>query len=384
MTGRSVIHPLATLLAPRPSSAKVVILAALLSIGASATGGCAVKAPADAAPADAPPARAMAVRVSPAEATTHVPRVVLSGDLEPDRMAMVGFALGGTLEELLVRRGDVVKRGQSLGRLGADVARAQLAQARAGLAAAEAQRSLAEDAHQRVEELQGEGAASAASLRQTSANRDLGRAQVDAATAQLAAAETALGLHSAEAPIDGLVTRAPDGPGISVQAGMPLFVVERTEVLVLKSSVSPSEATDLRVGTAVRIVDPERGVSEVGGRIRLVLPSADPMTHRVPVEVEVPNAQGTFFAHSFVRGEVVGEERAALAVPGSALTRSEGGHALWVRDAQGQAARVPVRLLDQRGEQAIVLRLDGMDGALDVIVRPDHDLVEGRPIGGGA
>lgn len=353
-----------------------LLLAACASDAAS-TGGEGAPEPATAAPPSQP-------AIVAATTLDFTPTIVLSGDLEPDRMAMVGFAVGGTLDEVVARRGDRVSNGQVLGRLGADVARATLAQARAGLAAAQAQLQLAEDAHGRFLELQGAGAASAASLRQSTANRDLALAQADAAQAQLEAAETNVRLHVAEAPFDGLVTRAPDGPGISVQAGMPMFVVERTNLLVLRASVTPAEARDLRAGLAVTLNDAERGVRAEGGRVRLVLGSADPATHRVPVEVEVDNADGRFVAHSFVRGTVVADPRPALEVPASAVTRVDGSHALWVRTADGRATRLAVRLLDQRGATAVVERTDGGQGQLDVLARPDHDLVEGRPVGGGA
>jgi RND family efflux transporter MFP subunit len=314
----------------------------------------------------------------PLEPLRHAPRVEMSGDLAPDRMALVGFALGGTLEDLVVRRGARVREGDPLGDLDDDVARATLDQARAGLAAAEAQLRLGQDGYDTTKDLQAQGAAAASSLRQSTATLDLVTAQRDAASAQLRQAEVALGLHHLRAPLAGLVTRAPDGPGIGIQAGMPVFVVEDTDPLVLHASVAPEEARGLQDGLAARVV-PEGGTPRDDARVRLVLGSADPQNHRIPVEIEVPNPDGLLVAHAFARASVTLPEQDALGVPASALVQADGSYALWAAGADGLALRVPVRVLHLEGDRAI-LDAASVPPGLRAIARPRHDLLPAQRV----
>src|SRR5262249_8354994 len=85
-----------------------------------------------------------------------------------------------------------------------------------------------------------------------------------------------------------------------------------------------------------------------------VIPSADPSTRRIPVEIVVPNETGRFTAHTLARAVVpMGAVEDALAVPASALSSQGGDHVYAI--AGGEVRKVPVTVID-RGSQLIVLK----------------------------
>jgi len=82
--------------------------------------------------------------------------------------------------------------------------------------------------------------------------------------------------------------------------------------------------------------------------VRLVVPSVDPATNRVPVETAVPNADRRLMAHAFARAILPSSgERAAFRVRQAALTQDQGAFSVWMAGADGRVMAVRVELLAQ-------------------------------------
>jgi multidrug efflux pump subunit AcrA (membrane-fusion protein) len=120
--------------------------------------------------------------------------------------------------------------------------------------------------------------------------------------------------------------------------------------------------------------------------VRLVLPSVDPSTGRVPVEVAVPNADGRLLAHAFARaGFLTGKPRDAWKVPSAALVQREGALAVWGADADGKARAVPVRILAQAADGAVVdPGAGGWPAGVRVVAAPPLGISEGVRVAEGA
>jgi multidrug efflux system membrane fusion protein len=129
------------------------------------------------------------------------------------------------------------------------------------------------------------------------------RAGVRQAEAVLALARANLNNHVLRAPFDGVVVRVPEGVGGMVGPGIPVFRLEKLDPLLLQATVGEHEAASIKVGDTVRF---SNGGREYEGTVKTVVGSLEAVTRRVPVEVEVGNADGLLLAGSYIRARLVG------------------------------------------------------------------------------
>jgi len=323
------------------------------------------KADASSAPAAPTAAATPTVKVVAARTVQAAPSEQVTGTLFPAQGLQVGFEVGGRLAAVKVTKGQAVKKGDVLGQLDPEIADAQVAQAEAAVAAAEAGAAMAADVAARNVKLQQEGGVSDLQNRSTTATAAQAQAQLLAARAQLAQARAARRRHDLKAPFSGTIIEAPEQTGATVGPGMPLFTVERLDTLLLKTTVGESLRSRLKPGVKVRVEATGSRAATDGAVVRTVLPSADPSTRRVPVELEVPNTDGAFVAHTLARAVLpLGEAQAAQVVPGSALASSNGDH-VWTVTAGGEVRRVDVQVLERREREVVVLAPSPLESVID-------------------
>lgn len=333
-------------------------------------GGAAAK-PADPAPS--------AARLAAPEKVRFAPRVVATGTLKARQSSPLAMSVPGTLQRIAVRRGQEVREGTLLAALDSGAASAARKQAEAAVAAARAQLALAADALARVERIREDEGVSEAQLVQARAQRDLAAAQVAAAEAQLEQAKVNLAHHSLVAPFSGVVTRVPDGVGITVAPGVPIVVLVSTRQLVLETSLTESEAAEIRSGEKVTVSVPASGARTSDAVVSVVVPAVEAETNRVPIEITVPNGDGRFLPNAFARAELArGKERDAFRVPAAALVQREARFALWVAGGDGKASVLPVRLLAEEGGAAIIVPEEGAwPEGVRVLQQPPLGIAEG-------
>jgi RND family efflux transporter MFP subunit len=325
-----------------------------------------------------------ASRLSAPERVRFAPQVVATGNLKPQQQAQLAFSVPGTLERIAVKRGQSVAEGTVLASLDLALARAAVAQAEAGGAAAGAQLRLAEDALARMTAIRKEDGIPESQLVQAQSQRDLAAAQALAAQAQLEQARVNLSHHVLRAPFAGVVTRVPDGTGIAVSPGTTLFTLESTRTLTLETSLTQEDAVGVDVGTRVTVIVPVTGARTEEATVRAVVPAVDSTTNRVPLEVAVPNPDGRFLSHAFARVHFPsGAPREALRVPAGSLTQREGAFSIWIAGADGRARVLPVRLLDQQAETAIVAP-EAFPAGARVVDTPPLGIAEGTLIAEGS
>lgn len=369
---------------PRPT----VLLAFTLGAALAACGRPPAAPAAPHAPAAPPVGQAAAREASAAarlvepEPVRHAAHVVATGTLKARQSATLAMSVPGTLASVAVRRGQEVRQGALLASLDDGVAAAAVRQGEAGVAAARAQLALAEDALGRVARIRSAEGASEAQLVQARAQRDLAAAQLAQAEAQLEQARVNLAHHHLRAPFPGVVTSVPDGTGIALAPGVPVVTLVGTRTLVLETSLTQEEAAELRPGARVQVAVPATGARSAEATVSAVVPAVDAATNRVPVEIAVPNGDGRFLPNASARAELPrGAERAAFRIPAAALVQREGGHAAWVAGGDGRARALPVRLLAEERDAAIVApEGGGWPAGLRVIAAPPLGIAEGTVV----
>ena len=306
---------------------------------------------ASAAANDPPPA---SVSVAEVKAVRSAPREEITGSLNPAKELKLGFEVAGRLSRILVKKGAPVAEGQLIAQLDPELADAQAQQAEAAVKAAQAQAAIASDVAGRNAELAKSNTISEAQLRNSSSSAAAAEAQLQAAKAQLAQARANRRRHDLRAPFAGVLIDAPDQVGATVVAGNTLFTLEQLDPLVLKLTVSDSARALLKTGARVQVEAVGGGAATLDAWVRAVIPSADPATRRIPVEIVVPNPDARFTAHTLGRAVLpLGAEEEVLSAPASALS-SQGGDHVYALDS-GQVRRVPVQVIE-RGAQEVVFK----------------------------
>ncbi|MGZ3458472.1 MAG: efflux RND transporter periplasmic adaptor subunit [Archangium sp.] len=357
------------------------LVAGLAAVGMATTAlplsGCKADA---APPAAAPKAAAQELPAvslaTPREVRTSLHEEV-TGTLFPAQALQVGFELGGRLEKVRVKKGQGVQEGQVIAQLNPEVADAQLAQAQAAVAAAEVSAAMAADVAGRNAKLQQQGNVSDLQNLTSSTQARQAEAQLLAARAQLAQAQAARRKHDLKAPFSGTVTDAPEQVGAIVGPGVSLFGLENLGSLLLKTTVAESLRSGLKPGTKVRVEVIGGGATTEEAVIRTIIPSADPATHRIPVDILVPNKDGRFVANTLARVVLpLGEAQAAQSLPATALVSSGGDHVLVVAPT-GEVRRVDVQVLE-RGMREVVVKAAAP--LAKVVEYPTPSLTEGTRV----
>ena len=303
-------------------------------------------------------------------------REEVSGTLDPAKSLKVGFEVPGRLAHINANKGTRVEKGALVAQLDPELSDAQVQQALAAVKAAEAQAAMAEDTARRQTELQQKGTISDWQSKTSSSQAATAEAQLQAARAQLAQARATRKRHDLRAPFAGVLIDAPDQVGTTVSVGKELFAIEQLDPLILRLSV-PETARSLRPGTKIH-------VEAVGGAgrtddavIKTIIPSADPATRRIPVEVTVPNSDGRFTAHTLARAILpLGAPEDAVSVPASALA-SVGGDHVFVLAEGGEVRRVPVQVIERGPKEVIVKSGEPLTRVVDY---PAVDLAEGTKV----
>lgn len=284
--------------------------------------------------------RAAEVEVIRPVAAQSSPVVVLTGTLEPAQAADLAFEVPGRVARVDTVLGRSVRAGDVLVTLDRASLGAASAQTSAAIGVAEANVAMLRD---RVELLAPLAAAGTVPERElTTARQQLAIAEAQLTQAQASRRQIAATSadHTLRAPFDGVVTRVPSGVGVMASPGVPLVRVEDLSSLRLRTTVNQSELEVIAIDMPVTLEG-----SRAQGQLRSVVRSLDAQTRRAPVEVLVPNPQGTLVANAFVRARItVGRARPAVRVPATA--RRPNGSVLVI----GEGNRVEARMVDAEAD----------------------------------
>lgn len=256
------------------------------------------------------------------EAPAPAERLVVEASLAPDYKSVsailtnrdVGDArarIGGTLSRLLVREGDLVRRGQVVAVI-SDPRLALAAEAGgADVAAAEAIAERARGDLRRMQTLFDRGFLSSARLDQVQAEARAAEAQLQAARAQRGALAEAHAQGRVLAPADGRVTRAPTPEGAVVMPG-EVVVAIATGAPVLRIELPEADARALALGQDIRLLSDEAGAAPARVRVRQIYPAVE--NGRVTADLDAETLPRGFIG-ARVRVLIPVGERRAIVIP---------------------------------------------------------------------
>jgi RND family efflux transporter MFP subunit len=301
-----------------------------------------------------------APQVRPVRVATAVEREAsdvasLSGTVEAKTEADLAFRIGGRLLERLVNVGDTVTAGEAVARLDPEDEENSFRAAQSELAAAEGRMIEAEANYERQRQLLDRGFTTRQRYDEAAQVQRTLRAQVDAATAQLAIARRRLDDTVLYADAPGAVTARGAEPGEVVQAGQMVVRVARKDgrdaVFDAPADLVAAASADTPVEVSLSI-DPS---VVAAGRVREVSPQADPVTGAFRVRVGLDGPPEQMRLGSTVTGRMRVESAGGVTVPATALGRAEGKPAVWVFDPATSTVRPrPVEVLLYRPSEVVL------------------------------
>lgn len=314
------------------------------------------------AKATPPPSGTPSVQVKLTPPTLREVQVVMRGRTEATRSVVVRSETAGVVAATPATEGSFVRQGQVLCRLSVDARQASLDQARAHLKSRQLQR-------QAAEQLREKGFRSETQVLEAQAN-------LDAATAQVRAAEIALRQVDIRAPFSGVFDRRDAEIGTYLSPGQPCGTMIELNPLLVVGDVPETQAGSLRVGapaTATLVSG-----QTLSGRVRYVSRESDPQTRTYRVEVSVPNPQMSVRSGLSADLRIGAGAGTSHLVPVSTLVLDTSGrqgvrHVL----ADGSVAFAPVTVQEETPQGMWV---SGLNGTVRVITVGQSFVADGQKV----
>lgn len=347
------------------------------------------------------------VKVTTAVAAEGGRSLTLPGTLQAYEQALVNARATGYVARWRVDIGDHVRAGDVLAVLETPELDQQLSQARAALKQKEAalrqavaNLDYAKVTARREDALLAEALSSQQTNDQAHAQVKIWVANVNAAEADVAAAEATVrqllqlvSFGQVLAPFDGRITQrnidvgslvvagtaggSPGAPGAS--AGAPMFRIEATDPIRVFIQVPQAFALSVKDAEPATVSVRQLPGRTFDGKVTRTAGTIDPASRTLNVEVDVPNPSGELLGGMFAQVTLaVAVAHRVVRVPSSAvITDARGVHVATV-DKTGQVHLVTVvRGLDNGNEIDLI---DGLVGGEQVIVNPGADVTDGMRV----
>ena len=297
-------------------------------------------------------------------------RITVVGNLIGDATVAVVPRVAGRLQDISVRLGDRVSRGQRIAKiedfeLQEQVKQAEAAQevSQATIRQREADLRLAETNADRSRNLFARQLLPKQALDDTEARYqaavaqlDLARAQSTQSNARLDELRITLANTIITSPVNGFVARRGADPGAFVGQNAPIAdVVDITRVRLV-ANVVEKDLKNVRAGDPGSVeVDAFPGEMFMG-RIARVAPVLDPQTRTAPIEIEVPNPDFRLKPGMYARiGITTGEKKDTLIVPINAVIDLGGRRGVFLAQENDTATFRPVRVGIEEATQVEIL-----------------------------
>jgi membrane fusion protein, multidrug efflux system len=335
----------------------------------------------------------MLVETAPAQPRLFDSKLEVVGELQPQQAVDVMSRISGRLKDVLVQRGDPVKKGDLLAVVDDEDLRQQISRAEAAIAIARAGVSREQATYdnlviqvERYQALHSEQLISNQDLQDIESQLRASKAQLELAKAQVQQAEAGLNELKVQqeqtrvySPLTGFVGTRYLDPGALVSASVP--IVRVLDVSRLKTVVPVTERMINRVHVGLQAQVSVDGVPDerYGGKVTRISPFLDPDTRSADVEIEIANNRKDLKPGMFARVVIAaGAPTKALAIPrGALLTRGdEKGVFLLTSDQTTEYRRIEIGRI--QGNYVEVL--DGLGEGTQVVTSGAQKLNEGDKV----
>ena len=294
----------------------------------------------------------VAIQLEKVKTEDLVQPVYTSGLLFSETEAVLSFKIGGIIQQMLVKEGDAVRKGQLLAKLDQTEIEAQVIQARNGVD--KAKRDL-----DRIKNLYADEAATLENVQDLTTAYNVAKESLRIATFNQRFAEI-------RAVSDGRIVKKMKNQGELVSSGMPIFFMNDTssDQWKLEAGISDRDWARLTEGDQATLNFDAYPEESFEGRVVRLAEGADPTNGSYQVEVQVNPKGKKFAAGLFAKANITpSNKKTYQVIPVEALVEGFGKNAfVFVLQAEDKVKKIPVEVaFIQDNQVAIKTGLDNFD-----------------------
>ena len=326
--------------------------------------GCGAQAPVDAETNENPEAPPVNVSVSRLKPATLRDEVELAGRLEPWVEVQVSTELGGTVQEIGFDKGQSVRKGQILARIGTDLLEAALAEVEAELQHAESE-------FNKTTELFSRQAVPRQDL--TSATSNYRRAEARVKQARLRVERSII-----RAPLSAVAIGREIEMGEVVPAGSLVTTLHQLSKLKGVVGIPEDDISYFKVGSEAEVEADAYPERKFKSKIHFLSPAATAKNRSFPAEVAIDNRNRELRPGMIVRVRLVKQIfEDVIVIPRDAVLERDSGNVAFVFK-QGKAELRNVKTgPSEKGE---IVVLEGLEPGDELIVTGHRNLIDGQRV----
>lgn len=254
-----------------------------------------------------------------------------SGVVEAQKTTALSFATMGTITEIFVDEGQVVRKGQLLAKVNAS-------NAQNAYQAAVAKQQQAEDAYKRLKPMKENG--TLPEIKWVEVETGAAQAKSAVAIAQKSVSDCDL-----YAPESGVIGKRNVQAGVNVMPTTTVLELLNIQSVYVKIPVSENEISQFKKGETAQITI--NAIDEtVTGKIKEIGVTADILSHTYPVKIEVQNTAGDIKPGMICSVQTVSpDKRSGLLISNKALQKDVDGSQFIYVEENGRAVKIPVRTI---------------------------------------
>ena len=298
--------------------------------------------------------------------------IPLTGTVYPLNQTEIKSQQASQIDQVLVRVGEPVRRGQVLARLDTTDLDAKLRDKLGALAVGKAQLAHAQKNLQTNATLRKSNFISENAFDNIKNSFQINEAGLLSLQAQVEQARKALADAVIRSPMDGVIAERVAQPGLAVSVNAKLFTVQDLSVMNVEAAIPANDIPQVQIGQAASLQIEGFSDREFVGRVDRINPSTEKGTRSIIVHLSVANPEGVLKGGMFAQGTLgVSGRIDALVLPLAALRESDGKTTV-LRIESGHLIEQPVEAgLQDSASESVEIKSGLPEHALVVVGKMD-------------
>lgn len=310
---------------------------------------------------------------------TEVEKLTLSGEVKSGQSAEISTRVSGYIEQLPVRIGQKIEKGQLLVGLQSAELNSKKAAAKAGVENAVAAFKNSEFNYNRINNLYNLNSASKSELDQATMQYEMAASALEAAKQMLAEVQAQVAYNQIRAPFSGIITQKNVDMGDMALPGKTLLVLENPKIQEIIVRVSESDINSLTTNMDLQVYIDAIGLHS-GGKLVEISPSGTFSGGQYWAKVKLDTVLTAVLPGMFARVDVgvKNEKESTILVPKSALVHRGGLTGVYTLSLSNTAVLRWIQKGAEQGEEVIVV--SGLAKGEKIIVNPESRLFNGAHV----
>jgi RND family efflux transporter MFP subunit len=309
--------------------------------------------------------------------------VLASGQVESAQTANISTRVMGTITNLYVKAGEVVRKGQVLATISDEDIKAKRSQTNALIAEVEASFASAKKDYDRFNNLYKQQSATAKELDNVTLQYNSAIARLTAARQMKNEINAMLSYSTLTAPFSGVVTQKLAEVGSISNPGMPILTIEQNGILQVSATVAESDINNLRLNDVATVIVKSSGKT-FKGKVTQINPSSQFTGGQYIIKISIPETEKAgLYSGMFVSvdiplktGDAVSSD--VVTIPSSALVNRDELIGIYTVSNANTALLRWIRAGKKYGDNVEVL--SGLSKDEKFILSSESKLYNGAPV----